>query len=432
MMNRPFSSIKDRLSLAKVQVNTKDITEDDFELRDELLSWTKDKKSRNALSCYEVMVHKLCNERCFFCSQDHESRVTAEKPDDRLIYKRILFWAKEWYGMLGFTWWEPLTHPHILKYIQFAKKAWFRYIRIQTNGTMLWIPWFAKKCIDAGTTIFKLSVHHYKSEVHDYLVWLPWALEKVRIWIREIKKLWWRMGINVVLTEQNYRDLPEILLHYLDMGVTSYVIIFPLYEFSMKEQSSVVGFKFTDTIEYVVKSLHIFDKLWLKRPLVLNLPMCLLPWYESAIIQTFNGTAVLNLDGSKTNIDDNKAIWKTRLPICEDCDHNKICFWVDDEYINTWWKTEFAVRKTNLEYNFDFKDLSLQSYFTEDELCFLEIISKKNPANIDDIITLKDTIQICQDCDSMNKIISTWETLIEKWFIKKTLKEWKVSYSKVI
>jgi hypothetical protein len=35
--------------------------------------------------------------------------------------------------------------------------------------------------------------------------------------------------------------------------------------------------------------------------------MCLFPEYENSIIQTFNGTAVLNLDGSKTNIDDNKA-----------------------------------------------------------------------------------------------------------------------------
>ncbi len=408
------------------------ITENDFEQRDILLSWIKDKKSRNALSCYEVMVHKLCNERCFFCSQDHESRTTAEKPNDALIYRRILYWFKEWYGMLWFTWWEPLTHPHIVKYIQFAKKIGFKYIRIQTNGTMLWIPWFPKKCVDAWTTIFKLSIHHYKSEIHDYLVWLPWALEKVKTWIREVKKLWGRIWINVVLTEQNYKDLPEILLHYLGMWVTSYVIIFPLYEFSMKNEVATVGFKFTDTIVYIVKSLHIFDTLWLKRPLVLNLPMCLLPWYETAIIQTFNGTAVLNLDGSKTNIDDKKAVGKKRVPICSDCEHNKICFWVDEEYLNYWWEEEFNKKSPTLDYKFNLDDLQIKHYFTDDELCFMELLSQKNPLTVDDIVSLKETIQICQDCDSMNKIISTSEVLIEKGLVKKSFKDGKISYSKSI
>jgi hypothetical protein len=42
------------------------------------------------------------------------------------------------------------------------------------------------------------------------------------------------------LTEQNYRDLPDFLLHYLDLGISSFVIIFPLYENSMDEESGVV------------------------------------------------------------------------------------------------------------------------------------------------------------------------------------------------
>jgi len=280
------------------------IKKEELEKRDEILSGTKNKKEQNAKSCYEVMLHKLCNEKCFFCSQDHKSRIIAEKPNDREIYKRILFWKKQWYGMLWFTGWEPLIHPNILKYIQFANKAWFKLVRIQTNWVMLWQPWFAEKCVKAWATLFKFSIHHYKNEIHDYLVWLPWALEKVKYWIDELKRLWCRIGINIVLTKQNYKDLPEFFLHYLDMWVTSFVIILPLYENSMDDEAWKVWFKFSESIPYIIKSLHIFDKLWLKRPLVLNMPLCLMSWYEDAIIQTFNWTAVLNLDWSKTNIDE--------------------------------------------------------------------------------------------------------------------------------
>lgn len=406
-----------------------------FEKRDEILSWTKDKKTQVKNTCYEVMLHKLCNEKCLFCSQDHESRVTSVKPDDNNIYKRILYWVKEGYTMLWFTWWEPLTHPNILKYIRFAKKAGFNYIRVQTNWTMLWVPLFAEKCIKAWATLFKLSIHHYKPEIHDYLVGLPWALNKVIYWIKEIKRLGGRIWMNIVLTEQNYRDLPEIFLYYLNLWITEFVIIFPLYENSMKEEASKVWFKFSEATAPVIKVLHIFDKLWLKRPLVLNLPLCLLPWYESAIIQTFNGTAVLNLDGSKSNIDDNKWEGKKRVKICNYCEHNKICFWVDQEYIKFWWENEFLEKRDKLEYNFDLDELEIKNYFTEDELCLLEILNTKNNIGVKEIAKIKKDIQVCQHCDDMQKLQIVEESLLKKWYIKVTWewmdKVYSLKYSKL-
>ncbi len=406
------------------------ITPEQLARRDEIVSGTSDKKAQYRSSCYEVMVHKLCNEKCFFCSQDHASRTTDIKPDDMDIYNRILYGAKKWYGMLGFTGGEPLVHPHILKYIRFWRKAGFNFVRVQTNGVMLGKPGFAEDCIDAGATLFKLSIHHCKAEVHDWLVWLPGAFDKVMKGIDTIRARWGRIGINVVLTEQNYRDLPEILLFFLEKGITTFVVIFPLYENSMKDEAKRVGFRFTDATPYVIKSLLIFDRLGLKRPLILNLPMCLLPGYENAIIQTFNWTAVLNLDGSKTNIDDNKAWGKKRVPTCKDCVHNKICFWVDEEYLACHGASEFDEALVETDHGFDLSDVPLRNYFSEDEECFLELLKRKSPLMIEDIMAMKDEVQICKDCDSMNKIISTAEILIRKGFISKKMEEGKILYSK--
>jgi len=416
----------------QAKLQAKWITQEQLSQRDAILAGTDSKKDQYRSSCYEVMVHKLCQEKCFFCSQDHASRTTDIKPDDLDIYKRIMYGAKKWYGMLGFTGGEPLIHKRILHYIKFAKKAGFTFIRIQTNGVRLWDEWFADACVDAGATLFKFSIHHYKAEIHDYLVGLPGAFNKVEKWIERLRARGARIGINIVLTKQNYEDLPDFLLYFLERGVTTFVIIYPLYENSMDDEAKKVGFKFSDTIPYIVKSLQIFDKLWLKRPLILNLPMCLLPGYENAIIQTFNGTAVLNLDGSKTNIDDNKAWWKQRVKICDGCEHNKICFWVDEKYIRHWWQSEFQQRPEVIDYTFDFDELKMKRYFTEDELCFFEILNIQKKVTVDDIMELKDGIQICQDCDSLNKIISTGESLIKKGYIKKKMIEGKVVYSRVI
>jgi len=396
-----------------------------------IIPWLEDRPSEpesKKNSCYEVMVHKLCNEKCLFCSQDHASRTTDIKPDDLDIYRRILLWSKQGYGMLWFTWGEPLIHPNILQYIRFWKKAWFRLVRVQTNGVMLGKPWFADACIDAWVTLFKFSIHHSIWRIHDELVWLPWAFEKVLYGIDAIKKRWGRIWINIVLTKQSYRDLPEILLFFLEKWVTTFVIIFPLYEGSMEQQAEVVWFRFTDAIAYVVKSLKIFDKLGLNRPLILNLPMCLLPWYEDAIIQSFNGTAVLNLDGSKTNIDDNKAWGKKRVPLCAWCKYNTICAGVDAKYLSSQGEDEFQQKKDISNIEIDIEDIPIRNYFTEDEQCFLELLKIKSPLTINDILDMKDHIQVCKDCDSMNKIVTTGDILERKWFLKKVFEEGKIKY----
>ncbi len=400
-----------------------------YKKRDYILAWTSDERLQRKNSCYEIMLHKLCNEKCFFCSQDHKTRTKDPKPTDAQILESIVKWKKEGYWMLWFTWWEPLIHPKILYYVKFAKSIWWDFIRIQTNGVMLYNNKFAKDLVNAWVTLFKLSIHHYKSQIHDRLVRLPGAFDRVLQWIENLKKLNVRIWINIVLTKQNYKDLVEFVLFFLEKGITNFVIIFPLYEFSMKEEANRVWFKFTEAIPYVLKVVHIFDKLGLKRPLVLNLPMCLVPGYENIIIQTFNWTAVIWLDWNKDNIDDNKAFGKIRVPICRACKYNNICFWVDKEYINFWWNDEFKIDK---KYNWevDISDIKLKQYFSDDELCIFEMFKIKDDLTIDDIMILKDKIQICKDCNSVNKILSTINMLIKKWYVDQVLIDWKIVFKK--
>jgi hypothetical protein len=82
------------------------------------------------------------------------------------------------------------------------------------------------------------------------------------------------------------------------------------------------------------------------------------------------------------------------------------------------------------DYQFDLSDIPIRNYFTEDEQCFLELLKSKSPLTIDDIMTMKDEVQICKDCDSMNKIISTADILERKGFVSKKMEGGKVIYSK--
>jgi hypothetical protein len=67
-----------------------------------------------------------------------------------------------------------------------------------------------------------------------------------------------------------------------------------------------------------------------------------------------------------------------------------------------------------LSYNFSLDDLKVQDYFTDNELCLLEILNIKSPATIKEIVKIKDDIQICKDCEDMQKLSEVEISLLKK------------------
>ena len=369
--------------------------------------------------CFEIVLHMNCNARCLFCSQDHDHRKLSKIPKSEDIYRRILYWARKWYWLLWFTWWDPLIHPKLFEYIKFAQKAWFIYIRLQTNWILLEDLSFVKKCIKSWVTHFKLSIHHYTPKVHDYLVWVPWAFWMSLQWIKNIRQLWWRIEMNIVITKSNYKSLLEYILYFRKYWITKFVLIFPLYENSMNKEASTIWVKFTDVREALIKTFQFSEHIWLTKLLLMNYPICLLPWYEDYIINTFNFSTVAGVSGSKIVLDNNKAFGKERIKLCKWCEYSQTCHGVDKNYLTIHGNSEFLNKGVELKKKYSFRDLTVNNILTEDEICFLEILKKQEMVSIDDIVKIKNEIQICKDCDSLNKILSTAELLIRKDLIFK-------------
>ncbi len=385
-------------------------------------------KKDNTSTCYEIMLHLACNARCLFCSQSHEQR--SFSLDEKQVYKSMLLWAKQKYGMLWFTGWEPLIHPKIIDYIRFAKKVGFEYIRVQTNGISLYKESFVKKLVNAGVTLFKISAHSHIEKIHDQLVWIPWAFNKLITWIDNVKALGARLWVNLVVTKHNYSQLSDTILFFLEKWITDFVIILPVYENNMLKEWQNIGVRFIETRSELMKIMKMFDILFLKRPLILNFPLCLWETFQNNIISWYNWTVVTDVNGSQNVIDDSKWSGKKRIALCKNCKHKDICLWVDENYLSLFWENEF-INIPKEEYGeYDFSHIDASKFLTEDEICFLEILKIKNPATIDDILEIKDQIQICKDCDSVNKIIATGNILVDKWIIKREYNDNKVYYER--
>lgn len=290
--------------------------------------------------CYTLRLHELCNEKCLFCFQKDEDRIKSKKLTDSEVYKGIIFAYKKWYKVIEFTWWEPLIHKNILKYISFAKKIWFEYIYLQTNWLRLWDDLFATECFKKWANIYYFSMHHVVPDVHDYLVWVKWAFEKSNYWINKLLSLWAFVWIHLVINKYNYKNLKEIIIYFLKNWVSDFVILFPEISWNMLREINNVWVKYSDVIPYVIELLDLFSWLKWRYIQLWNFPICLLKWYEKYIIKNINVQIMNNTWDNLLYIDDRKK-HSYLLEKCKKCEYIDECLGVEKLYIDYYWEKEF-------------------------------------------------------------------------------------------
>lgn len=297
---------------------------------------------------FAIKLHELCNEKCSFCFQDNETRHKKFWFEDEKIFQIINYAFKQWYKIIYFTWWEPLIHKSIIKFIKFSKKIWFEYIYIQTNWVLLSDYDFAKKCYDSWATMFHISLHHSDSKIHDELVNLPWAYDKVLKWILNLQKLWAYLWIHIVLNKKNYKDISDIVKFIFWKGIINITILFPIIQWSIIKNYNEVWITYNEVIPYIKDTFSLYWNLTWKYLYVINIPPCLIKWYEKYIITWIN-SVLLELNWKKIIYFDEKSTSNYYINHCSSCDYRKKCPWVDKAYLDINWDEKFLDLVLSLE-----------------------------------------------------------------------------------
>ncbi len=285
------------------------------------------KNSQN--KCYEIILNYNCNAKCLFCSQGSFDKSLNASFDD--IAKNIYSAHKKGYRRLGFTGGEPLLRSDMVKIISLAKSIGFDFIRIQTNGIKLSDEKFAKRLTAAGLSFCKFSFLSDKAEVHDELVGVKGAWKKAMLGLKHLKKLKVRVGTNILINKYNFNRLNEIIYYFLEKGISNFVMIYPMYIGSMRENHLKLGVSLVKAQKYFISAIKLMEKAGLPGEILfLNVPPCFLKGYESLSIglERFN-TLVTDPAGRKTDLDENADKTKLRAPICRSCAYKKNCAGVD-------------------------------------------------------------------------------------------------------
>ncbi len=364
------------------------------------------------LKCYELILNYNCNAKCSFCSQGSFDKTL--NADFEAIARNIYASYGTGYRRLGFTGGEPLIRPDILKIISLGKSVGYKFIRVQTNGIKLADPAFCAALVKAGLTFCKFSFTTDDPAAHDRLVGVPGAWGKAVKGLENLRKLKVRIGTNILVNGHNYRRLPQIITSFMKKGITNFVIIYPVYIGSMAANAKKIGVSLPAAGKYFIKAVEVMEKAGLSGEILfLNTPPCFLKGREELAIglDMFN-TVVTDPGGKKTDLDVNANEAKVYGPACRACRLKGRCKGVDENYARIWGFKGF--KPAGREVKAAIAPAEGEVFFSDNELCLLEILKTKKEVSTAEVLRLSKKIVLCRDCADGNAVMNSAQKLIEK------------------
>ncbi len=265
-----------------------------------------------------------CNNLCEFCVQGDKRERLANKSLEE-IKKALREARQENIEGVVFTGGEPTVHPDILKVVEYAQKAGFKSIQLQTNGRMFSYLDFCKKIISAGASEFSPALHSSVPEIHDKLTNSPGAWQQVVKGIRNLKSLNQYVLTNTVITSLNYKDFPELAKLFVRLNVDQFQFAYVhIIGTAFKNKEWLIPRK-SEVMPYVRKGLDIGIFAG-KKVMTEAIPYCFMSGYEDYIAEkNIPETKVV----AENTIDDfnyfRKNVGKLKSATCKICGYYNIC-----------------------------------------------------------------------------------------------------------
>ena len=158
-----------------------------------------------------IFVWYGCNIGCRFCidlNKRHINRTTKE------VLKDILLAKKNWTEILEIIGWEVTIRKDFFVIMKFIKSLNFRHSYMVTNWLRFADREFSERLYDMkvlDSIVF--SIHADNAKLHDKLVAVPWAFDKLVKWIKIWQDLWYdnkRIWTNTAIEKGNFDNVYEI------------------------------------------------------------------------------------------------------------------------------------------------------------------------------------------------------------------------------
>ena len=273
----------------------------------------------------DIKVWFACNNHCNFCVQwDKREKFKPRSLEEikKIIFDEYVLGAK----YVVFTGGEPTVHPNLVEAVSYAKSVWYKQIQIQSNGTNFDKIDYVKDLINAWVTEFSPSIHGFYKHTHDTQVATLGAWEKVIKWFINLRQLNQIIITNSVITQVNYKEIPELASLLVKLGVTQIQFAFVHILWSADKNKTIVVPKKSDVMPYVYKWLDIAKKHWIPA-FTEAIPYCLMQGYEYAIAENIMPeTSVVDAEYKIDSYAEYRWLeWKAKREECKKCKQYLYC-----------------------------------------------------------------------------------------------------------
>ena len=153
-----------------------------------------------------IRVNFQCNQACTFCF------VSTHLPSarDRAIREAIVNAGRRG-ARITISGGEPTLNPKLTDYLRLARQHSHGPVELQTNAIRFTDMAFAREVIAAGVDEVFVSLHGSTAEISDAVTEAPGTFVKTVAGLDNLTQLDVVLGLNFVMCEKNYRDLPDYM-----------------------------------------------------------------------------------------------------------------------------------------------------------------------------------------------------------------------------
>ncbi|HEU4390048.1 MAG TPA: radical SAM protein [Blastocatellia bacterium] len=170
------------------------------------------------MKCLSLHITDICNFSCSFCVWGETLVQSGERIPKAELERFLIENRDQGFEMVNLHGGEPTLRRDLFEILSFIRNLGYPAVSIQTNGWALANPRFARRLIEAGVSLFVVSLHGHTPDIHDTLSGAPGSFARIISGIGQVLDLGGSIRTNTVIMRPNYRFLPQIVECAIESG----------------------------------------------------------------------------------------------------------------------------------------------------------------------------------------------------------------------